>query len=211
MEVYGTKPKKFTKAWWSYFWYYYKWYTIGIALMIFVIVYTCVDCSNQTKYDLIADYISGEPLTSDQEDGLKNIMESVISDASGNGITEANISDLSLGGLMDAQMIQAKQAKITIEPQFGDAFVFFLNKEHVITYSEYDSWEQPDVWTDKEPQDDGFTVSLKGCAVLENLGIDTSDLYITVRKLREDETDRELRKKQYDNAIKFARYLLNQG
>ena len=40
-EKYGTVPKKFTSAWWEYFWDYYKWHTIatvfvaGILLPIF--------------------------------------------------------------------------------------------------------------------------------------------------------------------------------
>lgn len=211
MEVYGTKPKLFTKAWWGYFWYYYKWYTIGIAIALFVIVYACVDCSKQTRYDLTTDYISNNAVTMEQENDIKALMKNVISDANGDGTVDVNLSNLSMGGLMDAQMIQAKQAKITIEPQFSEAFVFILSREYALTYSEYDSWEQSSMWTDKQPEEDGGMVSLAGNAVLENIGIDTKDLYITVRKLREEESESEYRKAQHENAVKFAQYLLNQG
>lgn len=211
MEVYGTKPKKFTKAWWKYFWYYYKWHTLGFALATFVIAYVCVDCSNQAKYDIVADYISEKAITVEQTQALGELINTQISDADGNGKIETYILNLAFEGEMDSQVIQAKQTRITLEPQYSESFVFLLSKKYADNFAQFDtSWEQSSVWTDAQPEEDGFTVNLCGCAALENLGIDTEDLYITVRRLRDDETEDEYRIIQHENAIKFAQYLINQ-
>ena len=56
-EVYGEKPKKFTKKWWPYFWMYYKWHTISIVAIAVVIISTVMQCVTAEKYDLILTYL----------------------------------------------------------------------------------------------------------------------------------------------------------
>ena len=211
MEVYGTKPKKFTKAWWGYFWFYYKWHTLGTILAAFIITYTCVDCSNRASYDVIADYISETVITEQQTQALGELINTQISDADGNGKIETYILNLASAGEMDAQVIQAKQTRITLEPQYSESFIFLLSKKYADNFAQFDtSWEESSVWTDAAPEEDGFMVNLSGCTALEDLGIDTKDLYLTVRKLREDETEDEYKINQHENALKFAKYLINQ-
>ena len=210
MEVYGTKPKKFTKDWWGYFWYYYKWHTIGFGVALFVIVYTCVDCALQTKYDLQADIITETPVLEQQKEAFTEMMSANITDASGNGQVDTFVLGLSTGGEMDPQAIQAIQTKLMLEPQYSESYIFVLSKKYADMFTEYGCWEKSSTWTDAQPEADGCMVSLAGCSVLEDIGIDTQDLYIAVRTIRDKETDDEYKKAQHENAVKFAQYLISQ-
>ena len=55
-EVYGVKPKKFTKEWWPYYWMYYKWHTIIIGFFSITTIISAVQCAMKEHYDLNVVY-----------------------------------------------------------------------------------------------------------------------------------------------------------
>ena len=57
MERYGTIPKRFTKEWWDYFWYYYKWRVIFILVAVIFLAITCTQCAMRIDYDMKISYV----------------------------------------------------------------------------------------------------------------------------------------------------------
>ena len=211
MEVYGVKPKKFTKEWWGYFWYYYKWHTAGVLFAMFLIVTTLVQCVTQTKYDLQVDYITENYIISEQEEKLTQIIEANIDDVTQNGKAEAFLMTFNMAENNDPQMTQALTTKLFVELGYSDGYVFIVSKKYADMVLEHGIMEDTSVWAGDLANDSGV-ISLAGCKVLSDIGIDAEeqDLYIGVLKMREDKKEDELEIAKYENGKKFAQFLINQ-
>ncbi len=209
MEVYGTKPPRFTKEWWEYFWDYYKWHTIGTVIVLIIIVTTIVDSVNKVKYDLSTTFIAPIILTEETEQALTNLMEDNIDDASGNKKNEAFLTYLNMSDNSDPQYMQAMQTKLMIELGYSESFVYILSKQYADLFEGGEGVLIPaSDWTSKESYDGSF-VSLNGNRYLEDLGLDTSDLYLAVRDTRKDEKDDKFCIEKQKNGVKFAKFLIN--
>ncbi len=208
MEVYGTKPKRFTKEWWSYFWYYYKWHTIGIGLAAAITIYTCVDCVMREKYDLMVGYISEDAYAEDMPDRLGELIGGLVDDADGDGKGEGSVITMFMGEGSDPQYVQAMQTKMYLEPEYSESFVFITSKKYADILAEYDVWEDAETWAG-EGFSGGF-VPVPSDSVIYDSGV-SGELYIAVRSLREKEQKDEFFELQHENGIKFAQFILNQG
>ncbi len=211
MEVYGVKPKMFTKEWWGYFWYYYKWHTLGGAFAAFLIITSCVQCATQTKYDLQIDFISEYGLLQETEDALTAIVAENIEDVTQNGVNEAFVLSLNMGETQDVQMMQAMQTKLMIEMGYSEGYVFIMTKQYADMITENEVLEKTEVWAG-DKANDGYVISLANNKALANIGIDAAgqDLYIGVLKMKDDQKEEELACARYQNGIKFAQYLVSQ-
>ena len=207
MEVYGTKPKMFTKEWRGYFWDYYKWHTIGGLFAAGLIIYSCVQCATAVQYDLQVDYISENGILEETRDALTELIKNNIDDANGNDSVDAFVLSLNMAETQDVQMTQAMQTKMMLEQGYSESFVFILSKKYADIFTESEVLENNSVWAG-DRADEACVVSLDGSSVLEEFGIDTSDLYIGVRKMRSDEQDKEEKTAEYKNGIKLAQYLI---
>lgn len=210
MEVYGTKPKRFTKEWWQYFWDYYKIHTITAIIVLIVIITTISECAHRIDYDLQIDYISENPLFGEVSDNLVALIEDNIDDVTGNGKSEAYIVNLDMGDRNDPQYTQAMFTKYSVEMGYTESFVFLVSKEYADQLSEAEVFEKAESWT-SAPSYNGYCVSLENCSALSEIGVDTSDLYVGVVKMRErdKESEREKNLPKQANGIKFAKFLVN--
>lgn len=210
MEVYGTKPKLFTKEWWPYFWDYYKIHTIVCIVAAIVIISTINDCMHRTNYDLQIDVITENSVTQEALDNLTNIICENIEDVTCNGKNEAYITYIDMGENIDPQYSQAMYTKMTIEAIYTDSSVFLMSKKYADYMFENGILMPASSWTDAESYN-GYAVSLENCEILENIGIDTSDLYAGVVNLRADDKEqlREKNRKKQENGVKFAKFLLD--
>lgn len=211
MEVYGTKPKRFTKEWWGYFWDYYKWHTIGGAFAGFLIITSCVQCATQTKYDLQIDYISEYGLTQESEAALTELASQATQDITGNGKTEVFVMNLNMMQTQDVQMTQAMQTKLMVEMGYSEGYAFIMTKQYADLMAEQGVLMPTSEWAG-EYKNDGYVVSLAGCSALSNIGIDAAgnDLYIGITALRDKEIEDELKVARHENSIRFAQYLISQ-
>ena len=211
MEVYGTKPKRFTKEWWEYFWDYYKLHTIATILVLTAVISTLVECAHRKDYDLQLDFISENPITTDAASKLTSLLENNIADVTENGKTEAFVTYIDMGEHSDPQYTQAMYTKFSVEIGYTESFVFLLSKKYADTVSEAGALEEAKNWCSAESYN-GYCVSLSGCEYLEDLGIDTTDLYVGVIKMRErdKEADRIKNLPKQENGIRFARFLINE-
>ncbi len=210
MEVYGVKPKKFTREWWGYFWYYYKWHTAGVLFALFVIITSLVQCVTQINYDLQIDLITEDYITGEQTEKLEELIKANIDDVTQNGETQAFVLSLNMDS-EDPQMEQALMSKMLLEFRYSEGYVFIMSKKYADMVFEYGIFENTDVWAG-EQANDGQTISLAGSKALLNIGIDAEmhDLYIGVLKIRDENKDDELEIAKYENGKKFAQFLINQ-
>lgn len=211
MEVYGTKPKRFTKDWWPYFWDYYKLHTIGIILAAIAVISFISDCRGQKNYDLQIDVITENQISEEALNKLSDIVYENIDDVTQNGKTEAYINYLDMSENGDPQYMEAMHTKMMIESGYTDAFVFLVSKKYADYMSELGVFKPASEWTDSESYD-GYTVNLQNCEILENCGIDTSDLYLGIVNFRERDKKSQIEKNRpkQENGIKFAKLLLNE-
>jgi len=207
MEVYGVKPKKFTKEWWEYFWDYYKIHTIATIFVIIIVLSTVSECVNRVHYDMQVDFISELGLSEDAQTKLQELMSEKTEDITGNEKQETFLYFLNMSYTSDPQMEQAMQTKLMVETACSEAYVFILSPKYVDYFNGSKIFMNSNEWTDKESIN-GEVVSLKDSSVLKELGIDTENLYIGIRNIRKDE-DADVAAKKQKNEIEFAKFLLN--
>lgn len=206
MEVYGEKPKKFTAKWWEYIWEYYKWHFVTVLFIIFVLVTTLQQCATRPKYDLQITIATEQDLVLTQVDSLRADVESIVTDATGNGVNEVYIMPLTLNPEGDPQVMQVNHTKFTVELSMPESYVFILSKTYADQVVGSGLLESVDVWAGGESKEE--VVSLKGNEKLAALGIDTEELYLGVVSLEDENKDDELEKARYENGVLFARHLL---
>ncbi|HAL63744.1 MAG TPA: hypothetical protein DCO93_04785, partial [Clostridiales bacterium] len=182
MEVYGTKPKRFTKEWWEYFWDYYKIHTIATAIIIIFIGITISECAHRINYDLQIDYISENQISDEAVNALTSLIEQNIDDITENGKPEAYVTYLDMGEHGDPQYTQAMFTKYSVEMGYTESFVFLVSEKYADQLSEEGIFEEASTWT-SIPSYNGYCVSLEDCEILKEIGIDTSDLYVGVLKI----------------------------
>ena len=97
MEKYGTIPPRFSRAWWSYFWEYYKWHTIISAAIILLVGVTVYQSVTSPKYDLTITNAGGVQLADDMSDRLCADLGGIIADSDANGETNVFLQQLAIG------------------------------------------------------------------------------------------------------------------
>ncbi len=220
MEKYGEIPKRFTKEWWSYFWDYYKWHVIGGAVALAMIIITAVQLMSKVAYDEIVTYI-GEASYSDSAVGdIADSLAEIIPDVNNNGKNDVGFQVLqmakSASGAENPQYTAALETKKTFEIQFGEGFVFLLDKDRVDNLTATglaEAFMPADEWMSKNKSGKAnetvgtYFVKLKSNKFFSERGFETDDIYVGVRALRADEKD-EADKKTLDAAINIAEYLI---
>ncbi len=206
MEVYGEKPQRFTAKWWEYIWDYYKWHIVCVLFIIFTLVTILHQCATRPNYDLKITVVTEQSLMFGQTDDICETAESIILDATGNGVNEAFVMPISLNEENNVQALQAEYAKLTVEITMPEAYAFIVSKGYVDTVIKSGILEATDVWADGNA--DEYLVSLEDNEKLKALGIDTKELYLGVVKLSQERQEDELEKARYENGVRFGRYLL---
>lgn len=213
MEKYGTIPPKFTKAWWDYVWYYYKWYFLGGLFVLFLIATTVVQCTQKVDYDITLTYVGAPYFPEDMLARVEQGIAENIDDVTGNGKKEVFIQMLTQASgaqTIDPQYTYAMNMKATLEYQSGESVIFLYSRADMDNIAASDAIEGLFMpvreWNTAYTGDEAF-FNLEGNAFFENLGVDTSDLYMAVRNIRRDETENQDSIKRYENAMKLAKII----
>lgn len=224
MEKYGEIPKRFTKAWWSYFWDYYKWRVIGIAAVIILILGTAVQCALKVRYDMIVTYAGDKVFTDESIKRLETGMADDIDDITGNNKKDVDIRQITIAkeGTANAasEYNYGMLTKLDLEFTAGDSYLYLFSKQEMnrimLRESPAQLFDCVDDWA-LSPVDSSMTgkskgkpyvVNLKGNAYFENLGFSTDDLYLAVKSVRESDQNKPKVQKQHDNAVKLANQIL---
>ena len=217
-EVYGVKPKMFTREWWPYFWMYYKWHTIGIVFAAVCIISFTVGCITKTQYDLIVTYAGGAPWQTGAGEALEERLSEVITDADGNGqknvlvekvVMDSSGTDVALNYNLQVKVdIELSQEIYNLYLFDEDEMKLMLGRDEAnLMFTPVSDWAEAAVPEDKLYTKDGtaYAVSMEDNAYLKDIGVPTKGLYMLVRnKVNES----ELCKKSHDGAVAAANLIL---
>lgn len=208
-ERYGEIPKRFTKAWWGYFWMYYKWYVIGIGAAVLAIIFTVAQCAGRKNYDLIVNYCGSNYFSNEEIYSWEDALVPYTADANENGDVDVFVQQINFANNgASADIESAMQIKHDMELSNDCSFVFIYDKAESDLIFTRESAEQTYVnvedWIDGSL--DGYdviystngvpcAVSLAGSSLLESIGIDSSDMYISLRQNYSDDEVNSLAQK----------------
>lgn len=217
-EVYGVKPKKFTKEWWPYFWMYYKWHTVIAVIAIFGIALGIYQKATEVKYDLNLTYMAQNiVIGKNGEQELIKALEPKMSDANGDGEVHLYINQINITG-DEAQAYLDVDLRTKHDMEFGNEFSYLYiydAKEFELidsssnldeAYIDVSEWAG-DTGEKAVLSGDGGTygVSLKDSQIMKQCGIDSDDLYVFIKN---DSIDKEKNKIAEENAIILAKELI---
>lgn len=218
-EVYGEKPKIFTKEWWPYYWLYYKWHTIAVLFVAMLVVIALVECAKKEVYDLRITYFGQSYYEESMWDTVENTLEADIKDVDGNG--EKNIGILPLVIVDNKEYIEQNTASyLKHDAEFADGlmYLFIYDKKELElrmeddfvseSFIETDEWLRNEVASDKliyDKNNKSYAVSLKDSSILKSAGINGDDLYVLIKN---DTEAAEKNPKARKNAIIAANKLI---
>ncbi len=199
-EHYGTIPKKFTKAWWEYFWDYYKIHTIVIAVIIIAAAVTIYQVVTQTKYDYHITYAAGMYIDTDK---LSDVIKPYVDDIDKNGEKNIEYQEMIFTeNDQDAEFLAAMVTKLQLQFVSDECMLFIFDEDKAKYLFYNDSLEgafKPVAdWAETDIKDEsrlyisdnvGYAVSLSDSKLLKDAGIDGTNLYVAVRNYITDEDD----------------------
>lgn len=217
-EKYGTVPPKWTKAWWEYFWDYYKWHVIITAFAVICIAVTVVQCATKEKYDLTITH-TGHIIYSDAElEHMEEVYSSLIDDVDGNGeksvfVQQINFLNKSGGEEYD----YASQTKLDLE--FGNecSFLFIFDgaelEKALSKNGASDLYLPVSEWAEDMPKEDmlvfkdgvPYAVKLENSAFMAENDLYCQDMYVIVRQNYRNDDKNNLAHK---NSVNIANTLI---
>lgn len=217
-EVYGVKPKKFTKEWWPYFWMYYKWHTIGIVFVVCSVAFTVAQCLMRPKIDLSMTYAGHHVFSDEQSAQISADMGEMIDDIDGDGHRNVDFQRYTFIDKPGSEESDyAMQTKLNME-FYNDRSYIFLPDEQIIkvmTNNDYndDLYMPVTEWAKEFPDEsllysvDGvpYAVKLTESAYLNSLGYNT-EMYIMLKRNAKDD---ELERAAYEQSVKIANMLIS--
>lgn len=222
MEKYGTIPPKFTKAWWEYFWEYYKIHTIAAAAIVAIVGSTAYQCATQTKYDLNVAQIGVFLVSEEQQNALTDQLASRVDEITGNdkidiGYTSYTM-EIGYTNTDTAEYNYAMQMKLTAELSVGETDLYITSKNNAEAISQFsESFEDvTQIFGENFGEDElikdengkAYAISLKNSKLLKDAGIDSSDLYLSLRLLYETHADKDQYVAMHANSMKAALALI---
>jgi len=218
-EKYGTIPKRFTLAWWEYFWCYYKWHTIVPAFILFIIGSIIHSCVTAEKFDLNIVHIGNTSFGDDNSAAVEIALEEFITDIDQN--EEKNISFLSMaysGEHTNAEYDMAVQTKFYFSFQDDNCYVYILDadmcagmaqngslKDYFLPLSEWNTEVESNIPAEKGGE---YALSLEGSKILEENGCNSKNLCIMIKPLMQNkkiETERLAQKNGFTVAYELLK------
>ncbi len=218
-EVYGEKPKKFTREWWPYFWMYYKWHTIIAVVAVIGIIIGVYQKVTEIKYDLDIVYRSQTLYIG--ENGEKELIDSLLpfmKDANNDGEVHLYFNQINLSDDPEQEFANVDiRMKHDVEFTNPTYFLYIYDSAEIdmieLSYSFADMFIPAELWAedmeskDVRSGDDGkvYGVSLKDSKIMADCGIDSDDMYVFVRSDALGNDNNEIAK---ENAMNLAKELI---
>ena len=199
-EHYGTIPKKFTKAWWEYFWDYYKIHTIVAAIIIAAVLITVYQVVTRTSYDYHVIYTSSMYIDAEK---LSDAIKPFVEDIDNNGEKNIDIQQIVFSeNDEDAEFMSAMITKLQLQFVSDECMLFIFDEDKAKYLFNNDmlegafkpaaDWTETDIFKEHTYysfNDINYAVSLKDSELLKNAGIDCENLYVAVRNYINDDSE----------------------
>lgn len=216
-EKYGEIPPRFTKQWWDYVWYYYKWHITITVFAIIIASVTMVQCATRTRYDMTVVYAGHMNYSDDEIIRLQELLSEHITDIDENDEKNVMFMPLMFADNPGSEEYDyAMQTKLDLSFTDDYTFIYLMDKSEAELYlqreSIADTFENTDLYaenTDAEilraSDGTGYAVSLRNSALLKNNNIYCEDLYILIAKNNDDNEKRAI---SHGDALNTARELI---
>lgn len=216
-EKYGNIPPRFTKEWWGYFWYYYKWRVIGIAFAAAIVIVTIVQCASRPKYDMYITYAGHKAYSDNLVQVMQDSFNEHITDIDGNGHKSVMFRQMTFyENAGSEEMDSAMQTKLDFTFTDDCSYIYFMDRVEAEIYINRESAQRlfadTQEWakdTDAEiltAQDGtGYAVNLKDSSFFKERELYCEDLYLLIRTNTKDD---EKNKQAYEDSLKIAEILL---
>ena len=215
-EVYGEKPKKFTRGWWPYFWLYYRWHVIVIGIVCLFFAIGIRQCAKSEKYDLVTVYSGVRAISDEDAAKIEDFMSAYVDDIDKNGKQKVFFEQLNVSGeKQDFQYNSAMQTRLLIEMQSETVFLYIMDKKQMSeiidnpevngAFVPVEEWADADLREDCLYGTDGVNraVSLKDSTLLSETGFKCEDLYVFIQENADDKSSQ-----LYENSVRIANALL---
>lgn len=191
------------KAKWENFWFYYKKHVLIGIFTIVVVVFSVVQCSTRTDYDLSVSFYSSIGTSSDGINQLEEIMKAVIDDTNNNKKIDIGIALYSANfkEIDDVEQMQAVQAKLMVEMAAGEAMGYIFDE----TYKQMALNQYADM---------GDTIleisEIPEIKKMLSLG-EGEKLYWFTKNIYETEKEDKEKLAEHDNAVKIEKMFIEMG
>lgn len=217
------KPKKFSGEWFRYVWDYYKVHILVTVTVIALIAVTVVEVLNTVHYDVNINYIASNVLSFDVSDNLANKAAEQIEDGNGDGEKHVSVTQLNFTdeAMQNANQIMALENKLMTVFASEDEMMFVFDEAMLKDVLDMSATEGVFVpvsqWADGDLSEEllyeygggVYAVNLKNSAILKEMGIDASDMFVAVRMNYKPE-DEKLQK-SFENCVTLANSLIKES
>lgn len=217
------KPKKFSGEWFRYVWDYYKVHILVTVAVIVLIAVTVVEVLNTVHYDVNINYIASNVLSFDVSDKLANKAAEQIEDGNGDGAKYVSVTQLNFTdeAMQNANQIMALENKLMTVFASEDEMMFLFDEAMLKDVLDMSATEGVFVpvsqWADEDLSEEllyeygggVYAVNLKNSAILKEMGIDASDMFVAVRMNYKPE-DEKLQK-SFENCVALANSLIKES
>lgn len=203
-------PKAFTKEWFSYVWDYYKWHIIICLAVIGLTAFTIYETANTVKYDTNINFIATSVILQEDAEKISDACEEVSLDLDGNGETNISFSQINFTQetTKDANVYTSLISMMMGTFAVEEEYIYIVDEKMMNEIVNMDSTEDLFIpakkWAGSE--DGEYGVSLKNSTVLNENGVDVTDLYIMIRECFNSKDDSLMEKQE--NAINIAKFLV---
>lgn len=200
-EKYGVVPKRFTKAWWEYFWEYYKWHTIVILTLAAVFAVCVYQAVTKPEYYFTVSYAGEFYLSDEQEARLSEKLSSFVNDEEDcDGIALNQVAFVEENE--DPQALYTKITRLQLEVTNEETMIYIFDADKAKYYIESESMDgaflTAEEWLNTEIDDDRligkdgktYAVRLDDSGFLKECEIDGKDLYIAMRNHTPEEAEK---------------------
>lgn len=195
-EVYGERPKRFTREWWSWFWMYYRLPVIITIVVVLGIALFAYQKATQIKYDLDIVYRSQTLYIG--ENGEKELVDALVpfmEDATGDGEINLFFNQMNLTSVPEMEYTNV-DVRMKHDAEFTNPtyFLYIYDKAEIdvieLSYAFSEMFMPVSSWAEDLPEgketrigNDGvaYGVSLKDSKIMAECGIDSDDMYVFVR------------------------------
>ena len=216
-EVYGEKPKRFTKKWWSYFWDYYKWYVVAGVFLLMIVLGLLHHRYQMSKYDLTLYYAGPHYFPANHVEEISEELGALCDDVNKDGEKFISFANLTISTEdFDPEYKSSMLITLQFALEEEEIYVYIIHKNFAPRYvaqtakdSRYaptKDWLTADVKNAKflSAHNLDYGVSLDGYKLFEEWNFDPKDHYLLIRKKPSDKDELPA----YNAAIAFANKLL---
>ena len=172
------------------FWYYKKWWIIGIAVALIVVAITVFEIVNTPQYDLYVGYYSETAVSDETVNRIKETMLDFANDVNDDGVVTISLTPMIASREEESDEFVAVQTRLMSELDSGDNMIFIVDKpyrDYLMSGNNADCFDyELDLNTNP--------------VIMEKIGY-SGDLYLLVKSLYERESGDFKKRASHNNAV----------